>query len=357
MMRGSSLFVVTAVAGILLLGVSVAFGTTSPKKSSEMKLRGFDERGPLDPPINDTCLGAIDVTGGFSGMASTAEAHDDYDPGDGGCTGYVAAGPDIVYLVNLMPGYRVIASMNPVPYFDASLYLITDCGDPAGSCVVGDDSGNPETITYCSEAGGTYYIICDGYGAGSWGEFEFDVVVEPCPAAQTNDTCAEAVQVFDGSVIEGTTVGSVDDYDSGACTCCGSTGADVVYFVELGPFEQVTASIDGNFDTVLYIVTDCGDIWYSCCAGDDVWGSGESVTCCSEMGGTYFIIVDGWDGQEGDFTLSIAVGACESQDCNFPPHDTCDEAIGFCGDVNIFCNDNTTGMTNDYDPGYGGCTG
>jgi hypothetical protein len=119
----------------------------------------------------------------------------------------------------------------------------------------------------------------------------------------------------------------------------------------------VTATIDGNFDTVLYMATDCEDIWNSCCSGDDVWGSGEVVTCCSHTGGILYILVDGWDGQAGDFTLDIEIGACESQDCNFPPHDTCEEAVVFCGDVNIFCRDNTTGAANDYTPSYGGCTG
>lgn len=356
-MRGSSWFVMIAVAGVLLIGTSVAFGDSGIKKTHEMKVEVFDGRGTLDPPVNDQCEGAIDVSAGFSGVASTAEALDDYDPGSGGCTGFQAAGPDIAYLVDLAPGYRVIATMDPVSYFDASLYMVTDCGDVVGTCVVGDDSGNPESITYCSEEGGIYYIICDGYAAGSWGDFYFDVLVEPCPTAQNNGTCGEAIEVFDGSSIDGTTVGSINDYDSGACTCCGSTGADVVYYVQLAAHEQVAASIDGNFDTVLYIVTDCDDIWNTCCAGDDIWGSGESVTCCSDEGGLYYIIVDGWNEQEGDFTLDIAVGPCESQDCDFPPHDTCDEAITFCGDVNIFCNDTTTGATNDYDPGYGGCTG
>ncbi len=354
MTRGSSMIILTAVVCVLLISVSGAF---AQKKSQEFKFDTADNRTHYVTPVNDLCEGAIDVTAGFSGTATTEEAADDYDPGSGGCTGFAAAGPDIVYLVNLSPNYRVIVSMNPDPYFDASVYLVTDCSDPAGTCVMGSDSGNPETFSYCSALGGTYYIICDGYAAGSWGGFWLDVVVEPCPMSQPNDTCEDAIEVFDGSFIEGTTVGSANDYDSEACTCCGATGADVVYFVQLAAHEQVTATLDGDFDTVLYIATDCGDIWNSCCAGDDIWGSGESVTCCSDEGGTYYIIVDGYDGQEGDFALDVAVSACESADCNFPPHDICDDAVLFCGDVSIYCLDNTTGMTNDYDPGYGGCTG
>ncbi len=354
MTRGGTLIVLTAIACVLTIGVSGAF---AQKKTHEVKFDSMDNRTHMVAPPNDQCDGAIDVTAGFSGTASTAEALNDYDPGSGGCTGFQAAGPDIAYYVDLPANFRVRVSMNPDPYFDASLYIVTDCSDPVGTCVIGSDAGNPEEISYCSETGGRYYIICDGYAAGCWGEFWLDVVVEPCPTAQPNDTCDDAIEVFDGSHIEGTTTGSFNDYDSGACTCCGATGADVVYVVQLAAHEQVTAAIDGNFDTVLYIATDCGDIWNTCCAGDDIWGSGEEVTCCSNNGGAYYIIVDGYDGQEGDFVLDIGVGPCESADCNFPLHDTCDQAAVLCGDVNIYCRDNTSGMTNDYDPGFGGCTG
>jgi len=53
---------------------------------------------PPPPPDNDVCSGAIEIprcsTGSLNGDTSTA--HNDYDPGSGGCTGYSAAGLDVV---------------------------------------------------------------------------------------------------------------------------------------------------------------------------------------------------------------------------------------------------------------------
>jgi hypothetical protein len=73
--------------------------------------------------------------------------------------------------------------MSPVDSFDASIYMITDCADPDGSCVAGDDSGNPEEFTYTVPQGGagTYIIATDGYSASSGGLFDFTVEVTAAP--------------------------------------------------------------------------------------------------------------------------------------------------------------------------------
>jgi len=137
---------------------------------------------PPEPQENDTCDGAIDV-------ASLGELYveldlclytNQYDPGSDGCTGYPATGPEAVYMVTLQPGQTFFASANPVDGFiDLAVYLVTDCADVAGSCVAGDDSGNPEEISYLSEDGGTYYLMIDTYsscGSGLVG-VTFDGVV------------------------------------------------------------------------------------------------------------------------------------------------------------------------------------
>lgn len=137
---------------------------------------------PVEPQENDTCDGAIDII-------SLDEPYveldlclytNQYDPGSGGCTGYAATGPEAVYMVTLEPGQTFFASAAPIDgSIDLAVYLVTDCADVAGSCVIGDDSGNPEEITYLSEEGGTYYLMIDSYtncGSGLVG-VTFDGVV------------------------------------------------------------------------------------------------------------------------------------------------------------------------------------
>jgi hypothetical protein len=86
--------------------------------------------------------------------------------GSTGCTGYVANGVDRVHVVTLSAGETLTVSLQPTAG-DASIYLITDCADSANTCVVGSDSGNPETINYTSVSGGTYYFVADRWTTGT----------------------------------------------------------------------------------------------------------------------------------------------------------------------------------------------
>jgi hypothetical protein len=124
------------------------------------------ETVPPEPQPNDLCEGAIDVT-------SLDQPYDefdlclynnDYDPGSDGCTGFIASGPDAVYVVDLAAGQEFFASAEPLEggFTDLSIYLVTDCADLT-SCVAGSDAGNPEQVAYTSVDGGTYYLIIDSY--------------------------------------------------------------------------------------------------------------------------------------------------------------------------------------------------
>ncbi len=122
---------------------------------------------PPPPPENDTCADALPLpSGDFLLETDTSAAANDYDPGSGGCTGYAATGPDLVWYAVLEVGQTLTVLMNA--NYDDSIYLITDCGDPVASCVAGEDlypSGS--SFTYTATEAGTYYLIVDGYGSGA----------------------------------------------------------------------------------------------------------------------------------------------------------------------------------------------
>ncbi len=128
---------------------------------------------PLPPPANDNCAGAIEIpfVEGFVVETTTAGAISDYTLLSTGCTGYAAAGPDIVYTVTMAADQEITLVWTPVT-FDASLYVVTDCADPMGTCVAGADDGGSataETVSFMNTTGATvtYFIICDAYGSGS----------------------------------------------------------------------------------------------------------------------------------------------------------------------------------------------
>jgi hypothetical protein len=129
---------------------------------------------PPPPPENDRCEGAIEIlcntTINLSG--NMTYAINDYSPGvyPTSCTGYSAAGKDITYVFTVPAGATIGLSYYSAA--DASFYIVTDCADPANTCVVGADatfSGGTEVINHVFAVGGTYYLILDNFsGGGAW---------------------------------------------------------------------------------------------------------------------------------------------------------------------------------------------
>jgi hypothetical protein len=160
------------------------------------RIRGFDgDEGPYrasvscvpppPPPVNDRCEGAIDLP--YTVMASinvsgtTRFATNDYDlcPGQpecsASCTGFHSPGKDVVYRIVVAhagDAIDVTYTLDPAST-DASIYIVRDCSNVAGTCVTGIDSdlgSPPERLTYRFSSAGTYYLILDAFtpGGGSY---------------------------------------------------------------------------------------------------------------------------------------------------------------------------------------------
>lgn len=247
------------------------------------------------PVANDACAGAIDVTAGGRWSGDTRHARDDYTPvsssGRASCTGYTAAGPDVVYAARLAPGERLRASLHAA--WDASLYLVTDCARAGDTCVAGEDSGHPEAIDFTSASGGTYFIVVDGYGSGR-GPFDLDVRVSP--PARGGDTCeAPMVVPGAGARFRSTTVSMRDVYDAPqGCLGAPQPGADRVYAIRLEPGDVVRAgaSFASGLDGALYVLDDCRS--QVCLAGSDASGPGgpETLRFVARRGGEHFVVAD-----------------------------------------------------------------
>jgi hypothetical protein len=160
---------------------------------------GYEPPPPPEAPLNDTCQGALDngfelFSGAFSFSTDNTEANADYPLGTGSCTGYSASGNDVVYYVCLDQGQQLDVSMQCG--FDASLYIITDCADPMGTCVAGADNtiseGLEEIIGFTAPADGVYFVVVSAYSSG----------VGPIEVYGTNygDGCEVATEstTFDG---------------------------------------------------------------------------------------------------------------------------------------------------------------
>jgi hypothetical protein len=146
---------------------------------------------PTPPPVNDQCSGAIAIdrctTGNLAG--DLTYANNNYDPGSGGCsTGYPEAGRDVAYVMNLVAG-DIVALTYTGNAYDASMYIVTDCANVAGSCVIGTDAGyNVETINWTVPTSGAYYLILDAYGTNAGTTFTLAWTIT-CPPPPVPHVC------------------------------------------------------------------------------------------------------------------------------------------------------------------------
>jgi HYDIN/CFA65/VesB-like, Ig-like domain/Fibronectin type III domain len=262
----------------------------------------------------ETCAAATVINPAalpFFDEASTVGAANDIDPGPTAC----APGPggDVVYSFTPTATDQYTVGATPLTAsFDLSLYIITDCANPASTCVAASNArpfGKGETVTAQLNAGTRYFIVVDNAQASGEGDFHFSLR-RGTPA---NDTCAAPTDIAGNRLpfsTTATTFGAANDFNPGA-PCVrnnqSASGADVIYSFT-SPDSQnydITVTPMGNFDVTLYVVTNCAAL--GGCTSSDFGGGGatESLRRNLTQGTTYFIIVDGFQGDAGDFTLTL----------------------------------------------------
>jgi hypothetical protein len=161
------------------------------------------------------------------------------------------------------------------------------------------------------------------------------------PLDQGGETCAEAPAITALPYCDqGTTVGAVDNYDG--------FSPEVVYSYTPTVTENIKISLCGNsnYDTRLIVYSGaCPDAGGTLIFNNDDWCGLQS---CSEAFGTltvtagtiYYILVDGFSGNVGQYTLKVEVD--NGQACNADPF--CAGAVGRCcyGQDLLTCDDITS---------------
>jgi hypothetical protein len=143
----------------------------------------------------------------------------------------------------------------------------------------------------------------------------------------------------------GTTAGYADDYDE-ACPYTGSTSPDVVYSY-LAPDDMcISVDLCGSFyDTKVYIYENDSSTPIACnddnfdCVNPPVLYTSWIPEAALTGGNTYYIVVDGYGGDSGDYVMDVTEVDCCEVEC---PPEGIDEGEGPCYD----------GYVDDYN---GGC--
>lgn len=135
---------------------------------------------PSTGPV-DTCAQARDITTGAltpAGITLTGDLTgyaNDIQPASS-CTGFTNDGPDAVYAVTLPTAGRIITA-SVTAAWDSAVEIVQPCG-LTPTCLIGQDNGDPEAVTYTTVAAGTFYVIVDSWDPGSFGPYTLTVRVQ-----------------------------------------------------------------------------------------------------------------------------------------------------------------------------------
>ncbi len=313
--------------------------------------------GGVFAQANDLCanaealvLDAAGIPGDNTGGTSTADAFGS------------AGAPEVWYEFNNATAVNVTFETVAGTMTDSQIALYDACG---GLLILGDDDGGAGNMSlisdFCAEAGVSYFLEVQGWN-GAVGDFTLSAVtgvaatvcddvnaanfvvanscdivdnltctytcIDPtaanfdglgvadcagvvagidfscCIYAPGNDLCVNATVIGTaGAALTGTNEGSTATADG-----FGSAGAPEVWYTFVGNGNPVTVeTFEGGTmtDSQIAIYDACGGLVV---ASDDDGGDGAMSLItgfCAEAAVSYFVEVQGWNGQVGTFDISV----------------------------------------------------
>ena len=194
----------------------------------------------------------------------------------------------------------------------------------SGSGFIGATTASIEGFeAYFSPDTGVTWIVI----AGNDIVYNLEGDCAPIGGGGTYDDCSGAIALSCGDSVTGETLTATD---SG-----GNAAPDVFYkFTGSGTPQLVTISLCGggtDYDSLLRVFDDC-DLANELAANDDFCGLQSQVTFVSDGTSTYYIMVEGFGSNSGNFSLDVT--------CEDPlPNDGCEGAIA------VSCGDSVSGST------------
>ena len=135
---------------------------------------------------------------------------------------------------------------------------------------------------------------------------EKKLYVDPVPGGTRALDCSLVVPVECGDVITNSNIGLPNNVDFYSCSGWNEAGGEAIHQLTIpeGVCLEVTATIsDMSADLDVFILGSCDE--NDCLA----YGNTVAATSCLEPG-TYYIVVDGYNGAESDFTLTVDCVDC-----------------------------------------------
>lgn len=264
----------------------------------------LSEVAPAQPaPVNETCeaSAALTFTEGVASVSGNlALAADELTSTCG------ATGGDAVWSFSLDEPRRVRALLDGFPGASVSLVSAAGCGVEAPtSCVAVPALQSGVLLERFAVPAGDWKLVVDG-GTSRHGLFNLRVELSEALYPPENESCDTVVGLGEAPVTADTR-GANDDFTPACSPSTHSAGDAVWRLTVAGGEEEVELSLNASFDAALAVTSassaaECATGQTLACAD----GPRARVVLPALGIGEYYVWVDGYDGEEGAFTLTTA---------------------------------------------------
>ncbi len=311
----------------------------------------FSDAGTTCGAVNDfanTCLGSADASEdyiyqwtttsngawNFQLLATTAQTR--------GLLVASSCPPDSFNCLASLNQFQDTLSINCLPLAAGTYYIMVDRSTGCDAYTLNVTPCND--LGRCCYSGGNDCIDNGAFDcqqlAGNW-DRTTSCAAQPCPLfIDGGETCALATPLTIPATVRGTTTGNVDDDPNFQCES-NFNGDD--YLTNTAPDEWYSITGTGNiirvslcsgytaFDSQLLVTCSADCQTFTCVGGnDDAFVAGCAVsstrsveTFCSELGRTYYIVVDGFSAGNGNFELIITDSVACANPVNCSPLGRC----------------------------------
>jgi len=288
----------------------------------------FGARGPYTLTATTECSDPISLESGISYSGNTLGAGNNVV--NYGCNSLFEGGPEVLHRF-VSPGYGVISMTLTGLSSDLDLYVVDGC--VASECLAASTASGTsnESIQFPVEAGISYDIVVDGYGSGEFPAFgPYTLTATFTPSLDCRDTPELSIDV----PFAGHTSGWPSNISSYDCApLLAESGPEVTHRYQAGMTGNVRVRLTGLIsDLDLFVVADCdaGNCQYASTFGGT---SDESILLPVIEGNVHEIVVDGYAGTAGPYSLLVTNNLCLGITCNDGDSctvDTCIPETGLC---------------------------
>lgn len=235
--------------------------------------------------------------------------------------GSLAEGRESKLRLDLAAGCTTIVAIGGPGVRDLDVSLLDADDKP----VARDTTKEPQaTLRTCPEAGGRFSLVvkmaagAGDFMAATWsggagGPLPGPASSSTALASAGNGTCESPFLLAPGAMSGNTRRGESEH----AGSCANTESKELVYKLEVPRRQRVTLETDPQFDSVVYVRKDeCADTENEVACNDDMASGSKRGSASSSKGsridevleaGTYFVFVDGYNNDAGQFRMTTSI--------------------------------------------------